>query len=96
MENNKTFTITFTKLNGESTTRHGKWTEKCQEFVAKAGHKCLTFLDLDAQKKKEKNSSEWQLIRLHLGVLNESNFLRVLFRTTFCWCIFRIGYRITY
>ena len=48
MENNKTFTITFTKLNGESTTRHGKWTEKCQEFVAKAGHKCLTFLDLDA------------------------------------------------
>ena len=41
MENNKTFTITFTKLNGESTTRHGKWTEKCQEFVAKAGHKCL-------------------------------------------------------
>ena len=48
MENNKTFTITFTKLNGESTTRNGKWTDKCQEFVAKAGHKCLTFLDLDA------------------------------------------------
>ena len=48
MENNKTFTITFTKLNGESTTRKAKWTEKCQEFVAKAGHKCLTFLDLDA------------------------------------------------
>ena len=43
MENNKTFTITFTKLNGESTTRRGKWTERCQEFVAKAGHKCLTF-----------------------------------------------------
>ena len=48
MENNKTFTITFTKLNGESTTRKAKWTDKCQEFVAKAGHKCLTFLDLDA------------------------------------------------
>ena len=48
MENNKTFTITFTKLNGESTTRKAKWTEKCEEFVAKAGHKCLTFLDLDA------------------------------------------------
>ena len=52
MENNKTFTITFTKLNGESTTRHGKWTEKCQQFVAKAGHKCLTFLDLDATEEK--------------------------------------------
>ena len=48
MEENKTFRITFTKLNGESTTRHGKWTDQCREFVAKAGHKCLTFLDLDA------------------------------------------------
>ena len=48
MENNKTFTITFTKLNGESTTRKAKWTDKCQEFVAQAGHNCLTFLDLDA------------------------------------------------
>ena len=54
MEENKTFRITFTKLNGESTTRHGKWTEKCQEFVAKAGHKCLTFLDLDATEEKGK------------------------------------------
>ena len=54
MENNKTFTITFTKLNGESTTRRGKWTERCQEFVAKAGHKCLTFLDLDATEEKGK------------------------------------------
>ena len=48
MKTDQTFTITFTKLNGESTTRKAKWTEKCQEFVAKAGHKCLTFLDLDA------------------------------------------------
>ena len=48
MENNKTFTITFTKLNGESVTRRGKWTDKCKEHIAKAGHKCLTFLDLDA------------------------------------------------
>ena len=54
MENNKTFTITFTKLNGESTTRRGKWTERCQEFVAKAGHKCRTFLDLDATEEKGK------------------------------------------
>ena len=55
MENNKTFTITFTKLNGESTTRRGKWTERCQEFVANAGHNCLTFLDLDATELKGKD-----------------------------------------
>ena len=48
MGNNKTLTITFTKQNGESVTRRGKWTDKCREFVAKAGHNCLTFLDLDA------------------------------------------------
>ena len=48
MKNNETFTITFTKQNGESTTRRGKWTEDCREFVAQAGHKVLTFLDLDA------------------------------------------------
>ena len=48
MENNKTFTITFTKLNGESVTRKGKWTDKCKEHIAKAGHACLTYLDLDA------------------------------------------------
>ena len=54
MENNQTFTITFTKQNGESTTRRGKWTDRCQEFVAKAGHKCLTFLDLDATERHGK------------------------------------------
>ena len=48
MQNNKTFTITFTKQDGESTTRRAKWTDKCQEFKALAGHMCLTFLDLDA------------------------------------------------
>ena len=56
MENNKTFTITFTKQNGESTTRKAKWTDKCQEFVANAGHKCLTFLDLEAT---ERYGKEW-------------------------------------
>ena len=55
MENNQTFTITFTKQNGESTTRRGKWTDRCQEFVAKAGHKCLTFLDLDATERHGKD-----------------------------------------
>ena len=54
MENNKTFTITFTKLSGESVTRKGKWTDKCKEHIAKAGHKCLTFLDLDATEEKGK------------------------------------------
>ena len=48
MKTDQTFTITFTKQNGESTTRKAKWTDKCQEFVAQAGHKVLTFLDLDA------------------------------------------------
>ena len=71
MENNKTFTITFTKQNGESTTRKAKWTDKCREFVAKAGHNCLTFLDLDATEEKEKNNIVWQQIRLQHGVLNE-------------------------
>ena len=48
MQNNKTFIITFTKQDGESTTRRAKWTDKCREFKALAGHMCLTFLDLDA------------------------------------------------
>ena len=54
MEENKTFTITYTKLSGESVTRKGKWTDKCKEHIAKAGHKCLTFLDLDATEEKGK------------------------------------------
>ena len=48
MENNKTFVITYTKLDGESVTRNGKWTDKCKEYVANAGHKVLCYLDLDA------------------------------------------------
>ena len=48
MKIDQTFTITFTKQNGESTTRKAKWTEDCREFIAQAGHKCLTFLDLEA------------------------------------------------
>ena len=47
MKENKTFVITYTKLNGESVTRRGKWTDKCKEFIAKQGHKCLTYIDLD-------------------------------------------------
>ena len=52
MKTDQTFTITFTKQNGESTTRKAKWTDKCQEFVAQAGHNCLTFLDLNATELK--------------------------------------------
>ena len=48
----ETFTITFTKLNGESTTRKAKWNDKCREYVAQAGHKVLTYLDLDATEEK--------------------------------------------
>ena len=55
MKTDQTFTITFTKQNGESTTRKAKWTDKCQEFVASAGHKCLTFLDLEATERYGKD-----------------------------------------
>ena len=48
MKTDQTFTITFTKQNGESTTRKAKWNDQCREFVAQAGHKVLTFLDLEA------------------------------------------------
>ena len=44
---NKTFVITYTKLNGESVTRNGKWTDKCLERIVNAGHACLTYIDLD-------------------------------------------------
>ena len=55
MEENKTFRITyFAKKHGKHITRNAKWTDKCREFVANAGHKCLTFLDLDATEEKGK------------------------------------------
>ena len=52
MKLNDNFVITYTKLDGESVTRKGKWTDKCREFVAKKGHACLTYFDLDATKEK--------------------------------------------
>ena len=48
MKLNDNFVITYTKLDGESVTRKGKWTDKCREHIAKAGHACLTYFDLDA------------------------------------------------
>ena len=49
MEENKTFRITyFAKKHGKHITRNAKWTDKCKEHIAKAGHAWLTYLDLDA------------------------------------------------
>ena len=56
MENNQKFVITYTKLNGESVTRKGKWTDKCLERIANAGHACLTYLDLDATEAEGKDA----------------------------------------
>ena len=36
-------------------TRKAKWTDKCQEFIAQAGHNCLTFLDLEATERYGKD-----------------------------------------
>ena len=47
MTNNDTFKITYTKQNGESVTRQGKWTDKCKEWISNKGIECLVYLDLD-------------------------------------------------
>jgi|TARA_R100000458_G_scaffold8525_1_gene6737 hypothetical protein len=63
MKNNETFTITYTKLNGESVTRKGKWTDNCKEFIAKAGHKCLTYFDLGANNYRQATNkiTDWSI-----------------------------------
>ena len=48
MINNQPFKITYTKLDGESVTRKGKWTDKCKEFISQKGIACMVYLDLDA------------------------------------------------
>jgi hypothetical protein len=55
MKNNQTFNITYTKQNGESVTRKGKWTDKCKEFIAQKGYACITYLDLDATETEGKD-----------------------------------------
>ena len=56
MDINKTFRITYyAKKHGKHITRNAKWTDKCREFVASAGHNCLTFLDLDATERYGKD-----------------------------------------
>ena len=47
MENNQKFVITYTKQNGESVTRKGKWTDTCKEWICAKGYACLSYLDLD-------------------------------------------------
>jgi hypothetical protein len=55
MENNQKFVITYTKQNGESVTRDGKWTAKCKEWICAKGYACLSYLDLDATETKGKD-----------------------------------------
>ena len=71
MENNKTFTITFTKQNGESVTRRGKWTEDCREFVAKAGHKVLTL-----DKWWQGYTLVWFIIIIQINLISEVRELK--------------------
>ena len=63
MQNNEKFTITYTKLNGESVTRKGKWTDNCKEFIAKAGHKCFTYFDLGANNYRQATNkiTDWNI-----------------------------------
>ena len=42
MKTDQTFTITFTKQNGESTTRKAKWTDQ-------KGNPCYNFWDIDSE-----------------------------------------------
>ena len=63
MELNDNFVITYTKLDGESVTRKGKWTDKCREHIAKAGHACLTYFDLDSNnyRKATNKITDWSI-----------------------------------
>jgi len=63
MKLNDNFVITYTKLNGKSVTRKGKWTDKCKEFVANAGHACLIYFDLDANNYRQATNkiTDWNI-----------------------------------
>ena len=60
MENNQTFTITFTKQNGDSVTRRGKWTDKCRYWTSKMGAKLITYFDMDKQEYRTAKGS-WKV-----------------------------------
>ena len=48
MIKDKTFRITYTKSNGETVTRFGKFDDKCRYWTSKVGHALITYFDLDA------------------------------------------------
>ena len=44
----KTGTIQYYAMKHKGFIRRRmKWNDKCKEFIAKQGHKCLTYIDLD-------------------------------------------------
>ena len=48
MKDGETFTITYTKKDGEKVTRNGKFIlGKCGEWISKAGNKLFTYFDVD-------------------------------------------------
>ena len=48
MKDGQTFTITYTKLDGEVVTRKAKFIlGKCGEYISKAGNKLFTYFDVD-------------------------------------------------
>ena len=48
MKDGDTFTIKYTKKNGEEVTRKGKFIDgRCGQWISKAGSKLFTYFDLD-------------------------------------------------
>jgi len=48
MKDGQTFTITYTKKDGETVTRNAKFIlGKCGEYISKAGNKLFTYFDVD-------------------------------------------------
>ena len=43
MIKDKTFRITYTKSNGETVTRFGKFDDKCRYWTSKIGHALITY-----------------------------------------------------
>ena len=60
MIKNKTFRITFTKLNGEEITRFGTWTDKCKSGETLKGIPFITYYDLD-QKGFRTATKHWEV-----------------------------------
>ena len=47
MIKDKTFRITYTKSNGETVTRFGKFDDKSKYWTSKVGTALMTYFDLD-------------------------------------------------